>query len=93
METDTIQAESETIFREILLKDERLYLPAATRKLADRSTKEGDFPASLTPSTRARGEEDMAGVTLFLCGRAGAYINGTIIISDGGRVGIMNGTY
>jgi NAD(P)-dependent dehydrogenase (short-subunit alcohol dehydrogenase family) len=56
-------------------------------------TQEGDFPAALTPAKRAGGEEDMAGVTLFLCSRAGAYINGSIILSDGGRVGVMNGTY
>jgi NAD(P)-dependent dehydrogenase (short-subunit alcohol dehydrogenase family) len=54
---------------------------------------EGSFPASLIPAKRAGGEEDMAGVTLFLCSRAGAYINGSVILSDGGSIGIRNGTY
>jgi len=56
-------------------------------------TQEGDFPASLVSETRAGTVEDMAGATLFLCSRAGAYINGMILLSDGGRVGIVNGTY
>jgi NAD(P)-dependent dehydrogenase (short-subunit alcohol dehydrogenase family) len=56
-------------------------------------TQEGSIPAALVPAKRAGGEEDMAGVTLFLCSRAGAYVNGSVILSDGGRVGVGNGTY
>ena len=56
-------------------------------------TREGSFPAGLVPAKQAGGEEDMAGMTLFLCSRAGAYINGSVILSDGGRVGVGNGTY
>jgi NAD(P)-dependent dehydrogenase (short-subunit alcohol dehydrogenase family) len=56
-------------------------------------TQEGSFPVGLVPAKRAGGEEDMAGVTLFLCSRAGAYVNGSLILSDGGRVGVGNGTY
>ncbi|OCK74457.1 NAD(P)-binding protein [Lepidopterella palustris CBS 459.81] len=56
-------------------------------------TQEGDFPYALVPAKRAGSEEDMVGVTLFLCGRSGAYVNGTIILSDGGRLGIQQGTY
>lgn len=39
------------------------------------------------PSGRVGTPEDIAGLTIFLCSRAGAYIVGQTIASDGGHVG------
>lgn len=39
------------------------------------------------------GRKDMAGATLFLASRAGAYVNGAVWLVDGGRVGTVASTY
>lgn len=48
---------------------------------------------SAVPLERAGTIEDMAGVILFLTSRAGAYLNGNIVVTDGGRLGVLHGTY
>jgi NAD(P)-dependent dehydrogenase (short-subunit alcohol dehydrogenase family) len=53
----------------------------------------GSVDQSIIPLTRAGTTEDMAGATLFLCSRAGAYINGMVLNSDGGRLGVVPATY
>jgi NAD(P)-dependent dehydrogenase (short-subunit alcohol dehydrogenase family) len=40
--------------------------------------------AKTVPMGRLGAPEDIAGATLFLCGRGGAYTTGTIIPLDGG---------
>ncbi|KAK9763743.1 hypothetical protein K7432_009327 [Basidiobolus ranarum] len=47
--------------------------------------KESEFIATI-PQGRLGNETDMGGLALFLCSKAGAYINGSTIIIDGGRV-------
>ncbi|KAJ7600253.1 hypothetical protein C8J56DRAFT_999647 [Mycena floridula] len=42
--------------------------------------------ASSVPLKRAGTAEDMAGAILFLASRAGAYVNGSVFLVDGGRV-------
>ena len=54
---------------------------------------EGTFPKDVIPATRGGDEEDMAGVVLWLCSRAGAYTNGCVVVTDGGRMGIVPGSY
>ncbi|KAF2468937.1 NAD(P)-binding protein [Lindgomyces ingoldianus] len=56
-------------------------------------TKEGSVSPEMIPLTRAGTEEDAGGALLFLCSRAGAYINGNVLISDGGRMSIVPATY
>ncbi|KAL1890219.1 hypothetical protein Sste5346_008373 [Sporothrix stenoceras] len=48
---------------------------------------------SVVPLERIGTPEDVAGVTLFLCSRSGAYINGNIVITDGGRLSMIPATY
>ncbi|KAL2839449.1 short-chain dehydrogenase [Aspergillus pseudodeflectus] len=45
------------------------------------------------PAKRFGGDEEMAGAILYLASRAGSYSNGSILISDGGRLSVMTGTY
>jgi hypothetical protein len=37
--------------------------------------------------------QDMGGNILYLCSRAGGYLNGNFLISDGGRLVMMPSTY
>jgi len=48
---------------------------------------------STVPLGRAGTLEDMAGVSLFLASRAGAYVNGAVWLMDGGRVGSVASSY
>ncbi|KAG7444210.1 NAD(P)-binding protein [Guyanagaster necrorhizus] len=43
------------------------------------------------PLKRAGSEEDMAGAILFLGSRAGAYMNGSVFLADGGRANAYRG--
>ncbi|KAI9733860.1 MAG: hypothetical protein M1834_002514 [Cirrosporium novae-zelandiae] len=56
-------------------------------------TEEGQVPGALIPAARCGKEEDMAGVVLWLCSRAGNYVNGNIVVTDGGRVSTNPATY
>jgi NAD(P)-dependent dehydrogenase (short-subunit alcohol dehydrogenase family) len=54
---------------------------------------EGTFGKETVPATRTGDEQDMAGVILWLCSRAGAYINGCVVVTDGGRLSVLPSTY
>ncbi|KAK5560553.1 hypothetical protein LTR46_000861 [Exophiala xenobiotica] len=54
---------------------------------------EGTFPKDVIPATRSGDDQDMAGVILWLCSRAGAYINGCTVVTDGGRLGVVPSSY
>ncbi|KAK1960906.1 short chain dehydrogenase [Colletotrichum eremochloae] len=45
------------------------------------------------PARRFGGDEEMAGTILYLAGRSGSYCNGSIMVTDGGRLSLMPGTY
>ncbi|KIV93997.1 hypothetical protein PV10_05162 [Exophiala mesophila] len=54
---------------------------------------EGAWDKKLIPATRTGDEQDMAGVILWLTSRAGAYLNGSVVVTDGGRLGVLPSTY
>ena len=54
---------------------------------------EGSMPSSEVPARRAGRVRDMAGNILYLASPAGAYLNGMVLISDGGRLSICPATY
>ncbi|KAI9928215.1 hypothetical protein ASPWEDRAFT_170787 [Aspergillus wentii DTO 134E9] len=56
-------------------------------------TSEGSFPREMIPLTRAGSEEDISGLILWMASASGGYLNGTIIITDGGRVSAMPSAY
>lgn len=56
-------------------------------------TEEGVFSRSYQPAERAGSEEDMAGTTLYMVSRAGDFLNGSIMLVDGGKLATMPATY
>ncbi|HEX5496004.1 MAG TPA: SDR family oxidoreductase [Mycobacteriales bacterium] len=59
--------------------------PFETKMMAHTLRQYGDAIAAGTPLRRIGRPEDMAGVALYLAGRAGAYVTGVVIAVDGGR--------
>lgn len=59
----------------------------------DQHNVEGTWEKSRVPATRTGDEQDMAGAVLWLCSRAGAYINGMSLVTDGGRLSVLPSTY
>lgn len=65
----------------------------------------GPYPSEMTassplkwgtnqvPQGRMGSGNDIAGLTLFLVGKGGAYMNGTVQITDGGRLGVFPAVY
>lgn len=51
------------------------------------------FGTGQVPQGRMGNVNDVAGLLLFLVGKGGAYINGTVQVTDGGRLGVLPGTY
>lgn len=45
------------------------------------------------PAGRKGGYQDVCGVVLYLVGKAGAYVNGSMENTDGGRLSVMPATY
>jgi NAD(P)-dependent dehydrogenase (short-subunit alcohol dehydrogenase family) len=53
----------------------------------------GGIDGSVIPAERTGTEEDIAGAILYLASRAGGYLNGCVIVVDGGRLGMLPSTY
>lgn len=51
------------------------------------------FNRGMIPAGRAGNEEDIAGAVLWMVGRAGCYLNGSVVVVDGGRLGTLASTY
>jgi NAD(P)-dependent dehydrogenase (short-subunit alcohol dehydrogenase family) len=63
------------------------------RGIPDQGVTDGSVPKEIIPLTRAGTEQDIAGVILWMAGTAGGYLNGNIVVTDGGRLGSMPATY
>ncbi|BCS19283.1 SDR family NAD(P)-dependent oxidoreductase [Aspergillus puulaauensis] len=59
----------------------------------DKGVSDGSFPTTKIPMTRAGGEEDIAGLILWMAGASGGYLNGNITVTDGGRLSILQSSY
>ncbi|KAI1373514.1 NAD(P)-binding protein [Hypoxylon crocopeplum] len=53
----------------------------------------GGIGKNMVPLERAGDEKDMGGAILYLASRAGAYCNGTVIVTDGGRLTTFPSTF
>lgn len=51
------------------------------------------YPVDHIPMQRAGREEEMAGTILWLAGEGGGYTNGCVVVTDGGRLSILPGSY
>lgn len=54
---------------------------------------EGSIPREMIPLTRAGSEEDFAGLILWLASNSGGYVNGAMMLTDGGRISVVPNTY
>ncbi|RCI14284.1 hypothetical protein L249_6133 [Ophiocordyceps polyrhachis-furcata BCC 54312] len=54
---------------------------------------EGSMPKERIPLQRAGTEEEIAGAALFLASTAGGYLDGFVLLTDGGRTSIVPATY
>lgn len=61
--------------------------------IQDTGVSDGSFPRSAIPLTRGGSEEDLAGLIIWLASASGGYINGAIMLTDGGRIGSVPATY
>lgn len=52
-----------------------------------------DLIKAAVPAGREGSTDDMAGLVLYLASRAGAYINGSVQLIDGGRLSLFSSTY
>jgi NAD(P)-dependent dehydrogenase (short-subunit alcohol dehydrogenase family) len=53
----------------------------------------GVYGKDFIPEERAGDLKDIAGAILFLASRAGGYVNGNVLLTDGGRLSILPATY
>lgn len=54
---------------------------------------EGEWDRGFLPAERLGDEQDMGGTVLYLVSRAGAYVNGCVLVVDGGRLCLLPGSY
>lgn len=55
--------------------------------------KAGGILDAMIPLKREGNEQDMAGAILYLTSKAGSYVNGNVLLTDGGRLNIVPSTY
>lgn len=51
------------------------------------------FGSSVIPEQRMGDQQDIAGAILYLASRAGAYCNGNVLVTDGGRLSVTPASY
>jgi NAD(P)-dependent dehydrogenase (short-subunit alcohol dehydrogenase family) len=62
-------------------------------KEGKRPDEEGSMPRDVVPIGRMGGEGDMAATIVWMMGRGGSYLSGSVVVSDGGRLSILPATY
>ena len=74
-------------------------MTAGAMKTLEKTDHDGDFsdahkmPSDRSPAERTGSEQDFAGTVLFMASRAGAYLNGETLVTDGGRMSQLPATY
>ncbi|KAJ5107099.1 Short-chain dehydrogenase/reductase SAT3 [Penicillium angulare] len=59
----------------------------------DAGISDGSFPVDMIPLTRAGSQQDFAGLVVWMTSASGGYLNGNILLTDGGRLSVMPSTY
>lgn len=57
------------------------------------SESSADGSINIIPERRAGTAEDMAGVILFLASKAGSFVSGNVLITDGGTLSLEPSSY
>ncbi|KAF1957605.1 NAD(P)-binding protein [Byssothecium circinans] len=57
------------------------------------SGQKATFEKEMVPAERGGKKEDIAGAILYMAGKAGAYVNGSVVVVDGGRLATLTFTY
>lgn len=70
----------------------KVYPSELTAKTLEERKKTG-WSKSEVPAERAGDAQDIAGSVLYLASRAGSYVNGNVLVTDGGRLGVFPATY
>lgn len=52
-----------------------------------------EYAARVSPLGRPGNAEDVAGCILWLASKAGAWISGNVVVSDGGKLGLVPSSY
>jgi hypothetical protein len=52
-----------------------------------------DFPYNEIPAHRQGTNDEIAGTVLYMVGKSGGYLNGSVQLIDGGRLSVMPSTY
>lgn len=61
--------------------------------IKQRESSQVAWPKETIPEQRDGDVKDITGAVLFLTSRAGGYINGNVLIIDGGRLNVVPATY
>ncbi|KAI2627739.1 NAD(P)-binding protein [Hypoxylon sp. NC1633] len=69
------------------------FYPSEMTAHIEQQNKPNEWPKEVVPAQRFGDAEDVAGAILFLTSKAGAYVNGNVLITDGGRLGIVPSAY
>lgn len=54
---------------------------------------DGSMPRHVIPLTRGGADEVLAGMVLWMASAAGGFLNGNIVVSDGGRLSVIPSSY
>ncbi|KAL7961861.1 hypothetical protein V8C34DRAFT_311721 [Trichoderma compactum] len=65
----------------------------APHKIRVNSIAPGLLPGTFIPLGRMGTEDEFAGAMLFLTSKAGGYVDGSVLLTDGGRLSITTSTY
>lgn len=52
-----------------------------------------EYATRISPLGRPGSAEDMAGCILWLASKAGAWLSGMVVVTDGGKLSIVPSTY
>ena len=54
---------------------------------------EGAYPREVVPATRIGSDKDIGGLAVWLCSGAASYLNGSVVLADGGALSIRPSSY
>ena len=56
-------------------------------------SEEGSLAKSYLPAERAGSKDDLTGIVVYLASSAGAYVNGSVMLVDGGKLATVPCSY